>query len=129
MDTFLNAIGWWNFFGSFIMLGFLHEPFGHNILNKWTKIFFVKYKLNYWSRLWLFWAAGINVFFGAINIYGSKWHFIEVKHFLIYSDLLAYSIFLILVLWGIAAKKLAAGAASVIAIFCFWLAWGIFVLN
>lgn len=128
MDIFLNSIGWWNFLGSIIMLGFLNEEFGHKMLNKWTRIFVLRFKLNYWSKLWLFWAAGINIFFGLINIKGAQWDFMELKLFLIYSDICAYVVFILLVIWGIQAKKLGSGVASVLIIFLFWISWAVFVL-
>ena len=39
MDNYLLALGWWNFIGSFMMLAMLYQPFGQQLLNKWTYIF------------------------------------------------------------------------------------------
>ncbi len=129
MNTFLQYIGWWNFAGSFLMLGFLYKPFGKKVLNDYTRIFKIEFKLDYWGRVWLFWAAGINIFFGLVNIMGAKWNYPEIMEFLIKSDLVAYSIFTVLVIWGLAAKKLGSGAYSVFIIFGGWIAWGIYALT
>ncbi|MBK7811603.1 MAG: hypothetical protein IPO62_11560 [Saprospiraceae bacterium] len=51
MDTYLLAIGWWNFLGSLIMLGFIFEAFGQKVLNEWTLIFKDKFVLDYWGKL------------------------------------------------------------------------------
>lgn len=128
MDVFLLSIGWWNFGGSITMLFFLNENFGKKMLNDWTKIFVTEFKLDYWTKLWLGWAAGINVFFGAVNIMSVKWGYNDVKEFLIYCDLVAYGIFMILAILGWQSKRLGAGAYSVFLIFSGWLAWGIYSL-
>jgi len=128
MDTFLLSLGWWNFGGSITMLFFLNENFGKKMLNEWTKIFATEFKLDYWGKLWLVWAAGINIFFGLINILSVKWGYIEVKEFLIYCDLVAYSLFLILAVWGWKSNRMGSGIYSVFIIFSGWLAWGIYSL-
>lgn len=128
MDAFLLAIGYWNFFGSVIMLCFLNENFGQNILNNWTKIFDEKFLLNYWVKLWIFWAAGLNIFFGLINIMSVKWGYPELKIFLVYSDLIAYFIFISLAFWGLISKRMGTGVYAVFVIFTFWLLWGVYVL-
>jgi hypothetical protein len=128
MDTYLQAIGWWNFVGSFMMLGFLYEPFGKKMLNEWTKIFRDDFVLDYWGKLWLFWAAGLNIFFGLINIVAVYWGYEDVKLFLVYSDLIAYLIFIALAFWGLRAGRLGEGAYSVFIIFGFWLAWGVYAI-
>jgi hypothetical protein len=129
MDTFLLSIGWWNFIGSIMMLGFLYEPFGQSVLNNSTKIFSEKFTLNYWSRLWLVWATGLNIFFGLINIFAARWEYPELKTFLVYMDLFAYSIFLMLAIWGLKTKKLGSGGYSVLLIFTAWITWAIWVLR
>src|SRR5687767_13574557 len=128
METYLLALGWWNFGGSIFMFTFLNEKMGRNVFNTWTKMFTEPFVLSYWTRLWLFWAAGINIFFGLINIMAVKWGYAEVMRFLVYSDLIAYSVFLILAIWGFSRKKLGSGAYSVFVIFSGWIAWGISTL-
>lgn len=128
MDTFLLSLGWWNFIGSLMMFGFLYEPFGKKMLNEWTKIFNVEFSLNYWTRLWLVWAAGLNVFFGLINIMAAKWPLNELKVFLVYTDLISYSFCMFFAIKGYQSKKLGSGAFSVFAIFSTWIIWGISTL-
>jgi hypothetical protein len=128
MDTFMLAVGWWNFIGSVMMLGFLNESFGQKMLNEWTKIFVVKFTLDYWSRLWLGWAAGLNIFFGLVNIIAVNGASQEMKKFLVCADLAGYIVFLILAIMGFRNKKLGSGAYSVFLIFSGWLAWGTYVL-
>ncbi|MBC7862285.1 MAG: hypothetical protein IAF38_04870 [Bacteroidia bacterium] len=129
MNIFLLSIGWWNFAGSFMMLGFLYEPFGQNVLNRSTKLFNEKFVLSYWTKLWLFWASGLNIFFGLINIMAVKWGHVELKTFLVWSDLVAYSLFTTLAIWGLKTKKLGSGVYSVFVIFAGWMAWGIYCLS
>lgn len=62
MENYLIAIGMWNLVGSFMMIVFFYEPFGKKILNEWTKIFTIEFKLDYWSKFWLGWAIGLNIF-------------------------------------------------------------------
>lgn len=128
MDTYLLAIGWWNFLGSIMMLGFFHQPFGKKMLNEWTKIFSTEFALDYWGKLWLIWAIGLNIFFGLINILAVKWGFIEVKMFLVWFDIIAYLLFVGLAIWGIKAKRCGEGAYSVFIIFGVWIIWGLWVV-
>jgi hypothetical protein len=129
MDTFLLSLGWWNFIGSLMMLAFLYEPFGKKMLNDWTMIFVEEFTLNFWSKLWMAWAAGLNVFFGSVNILAVKWALPELKIFLVISDLAAYLIFMILAIKAYREKKLGSGAYSVFVIFAAWIIWGIAALS
>ena len=126
MDNFLLAVGWWNFGGSIAMLFFLYQPFGRMILNDQTKIFKTRFELDYWGKLWLFWAAGINIFFGLINVMSVKWGYPEVKSFLIWSDIVAYSIFVALAIWGHIAGRMGSGVWSVYLIFGGWIGWAFY---
>jgi hypothetical protein len=128
MNTYLLALGWWNLVGCFLMFGFFNEAFGNKMLNEWTKIFVKEYKLDHWSRFWMFWAIGLNIFFAVTNIMAADWNYPEVKQFLIGSDIVAYTLFLGLALWGINAGKCASGIYSVIVIFMIWISWGVYAL-
>lgn len=128
MNNYLQALGWWNLVGSITMIGFFNETFGKKMLNDWTRIFFVEFKLDYWSRFWLGWAIGLNIFFGLINIYASHWNFEPLKRFLIYVDLAAYLAFFLLAIGGLLAKRTGNGIYSVFVIFSMWIGWGIYAL-
>jgi len=128
METYLLAIGWWNFLGSLMMLGFIYEPFGQKVLNEWTLIFKDRFKLDYWGQLWCFWAAGLNVFFGLMNIMAAEWQYKDVQTFLIWTDVISYILFLGLIVWGLNSGRLATGAYTAIIIFCVWITWGIWVV-
>ena len=45
MNNYLNAVGWWNFAGSLMMIGMLNQSFGKKMLNDWTKIFKTEFEL------------------------------------------------------------------------------------
>jgi hypothetical protein len=128
MDQYLLSIGWWNFGGSLFMLGMLNNSFGKKVLNEWTKIFKTEFHLDYWGKFWLAWAIGLNIFFGLVNILSVSWGYPEVKQFLICSDLVAYSCFLLPAIWGLSAGRVGSGIYSVFVIFSFWIAWGIISL-
>lgn len=128
MNTYLLALGWWNFVGSFLMIGFFNENFGRKMLNEWTKIFATEFKLDYWSKFWLAWAIGLNIFFGLINIYAAHWNYPEVMAFLARFDVVAYCLFVLLAIWGIKAKKTGSGIYSAFIIFGAWICWGIYAL-
>jgi hypothetical protein len=130
MNTYLVAIGWWNFIGSLMMLVFLYEPFGQKVLNEWTLMFKDKFTLDYWGRLWLAWAAGLNIFFGIINIMAVQWGYEEIKVFLIWFDIIIYINFIGLVIWGLkAGRLLRAGSYVTLIIFSIWIIWGYCALN
>jgi hypothetical protein len=128
MVTYLLALGWWNFFGSIVMIGFFNESFGKKMLNDWTKIFATEFKLDYWSKFWLGWAIGLNIFFGYINVLAAKWNFFPLMKVLVLTDIAAYSAFVLLGIWGLVSKRLGAGGYSIFIIFGGWIAWGIVAL-
>lgn len=127
MDNYLLALGWWNFAGSIMMLGFYYQPFGKKVLNEWTKIFKIEFALDYWGKLWMVWATGLNIFYGLTNIMAVKWGYPDVKLYMIVVDLFSYILFFLLALWGIKAGKMGSGYYSVLLIFLFWIIWGITV--
>lgn len=124
MNSYLLAIGWWNFAGSCLMMGMLNENFGKKMLNEWTKVFKDEFKLDYWGKLWLFWAAGLNIFFGLINIMAAGWDFADLKKFLIISDIVAYIIFFWLAIWGQRSQRCDTGIYTAYVIFAIWIFWG-----
>jgi hypothetical protein len=124
LNTFLLAVGWWNFVGSILMIGFFNENFGKKMLNEWTKIFKAEYKLDHWSRLWLLWTIGLNIFFGLVNILAVGWEHEPLKHFLVTADIVAYVLFFGLTVWATMAGKMASGVYSVFVIFAGWIIWG-----
>lgn len=124
MDTYLLSVGWWNFIGSMMMMVMLYQPFGQKLLVDWTKIFKDNFVLDYWGRLWLFWASGLNILFGLINIMAVKWGYTDVKSFIIWMDLASYLTFTCLSIWGLIAGRLGSGVYSVFAIFGMWMIWG-----
>jgi len=128
MNSFLLAVGWWNFGGSLIMLFALNQKFGKKLFNDWTKIFKEEFTLDYWGKFWLFWAAGLNVFFGLVNVLSVKWGYEEIKYFLVYSDIFSYTVFLGLGIWGLVSGRCAGGIYSVFVIFLFWLSWACYAL-
>jgi len=105
MNYYLLALGWWNFIGSIMMVGFFNEKFGKKMLNDWCKIFITEFKLDYWSKFWLGWAIGLNIFFGLINIMAAGWDFIPLKQFIVCFDMFAYTAFVGLAVWGITSKR------------------------
>ena len=111
------------------MIGFFYEPFGKKMLNEWTKIFKTEFTLDFWSKFWLSWSIGLNIFFALINIYSVKWGYIEIKTFIIGFDILAYMLFVGLCVWGIKAGRCGSGIYSAFIIFFFWIIWGCMVIT
>ena len=107
------------------MFGFLYQPFGQKMLNEWTFMFKDKFVLDYWGKLWFAWAAGLNIFFGLVNIMAVKWGYTDVQTFLIWFDIIAYLTFVGLVFWGLKVGRLLhSGAYSAFVIFSTWIIWG-----
>lgn len=128
MNAYLATLGWWNFIGCILMLGFFNREFGKKMLNDWTKIFTTEFELNYWSKFWLAWAIGLNFFFGAVNIGAARWDLMELKMLCLVFDIIAYVLFIALTIWGIKSKHTGAGIYSVFIIFGVWLGWGVYSL-
>ena len=122
------AIGWWNLIGSLMMIGFFNESFGKKMLNEWTKIFATEFKLDYWSKLWMGWTIGLNIFFGAVNILAADYALEELKIAIIAFDIFGYAFFLALAFWGMRVGRCGIGIYSVFLIFLMWIGWAIFSL-
>jgi hypothetical protein len=129
MDTYLLSLGWWNFAGSILMIGFFYQPFGKKMLNDWTKIFNTEFALDYWGKFWLTWSIGLGIFFGLANIYAAKLNYVEVKEFLIWSDVVAYIFLMGLSLSQIKAKRTSLGIYAALLFFAFWISWGVWALR
>jgi len=112
METYLTAIGWWNFIGAFVMIGLYNPSFGRKIMNEWTKMFTTEFKLDYWGKFWLGWTIGLNIFFGAMNILSVYYAQIELQIVIICFDIFAYSFFLRLAFWGLKVGRCASGIYS-----------------
>lgn len=128
MNTYFTILGWWNLIGSLLMIGFFNESFGKKVLNDWTRIFATEFKLDYWSKFWLAWAIGLNIFFALINILVAYYDVKVLMLFILIFDLIAYAAFISLAVWGALLNHLGKGINSVFIIFFFWLAWGICLL-
>jgi hypothetical protein len=128
MDIFLQSVGYWNLIGSIFLLVFLKESSGEKILVQWAKIFKEPYKLGYYGRFWLLWAAGLNVFFSLINIMAAHWDLLEMKEFLVITDIIIYLVFIGLGILGYISKKCDVGVFVGLVIFGFWAIWGTWVL-
>lgn len=128
MINYLFAIGWWNLTGSILMLAFLNESLGNNILIEWTGIFKTKFDLGYYGKLLLLWAVGLNTFFALINILASYWKHAEMMTFLLWTDILVYILFIISGIWGLIAKRCGSGIYVTFLISLIWISWGVFVL-
>ena len=129
MDTYLLSIGWWNFLGSIMMMSMVYQPFGQKMLVEWTQMFKEDFILNYWSKLWLFWASGLNIFFGLINILAVHWGYADVKLFLILLDIGIYISFIGLAAWGLKAGRCGSGIYSALVIFIIWITWGYLAIH
>ena len=128
MDLYLKNVGYWNLIGSLLMFLFFSRALGNRILVNWSQIFRERYELNYYSKLWLLWAIGLNLFFAIINILAAWWSFEELKLFLIRADVIIYLIFIGLTVRGLVIKQLGAGAYVALIIFAAWSFWGIATL-
>ena len=129
MNLYLQAIGWWNLIGSILMLFFLHQSFAQKLLVEWSQIFKESYSLSYYGKLWLFWAAGLNIIFGLLNIMASYWNYPEIKTFYIRMDIIAYILFILLAVWGLLAERCGPGIYVAFIIFSIWIVWGIIALR
>ena len=125
MNNYLLAIGWWNFVGSLMMFTMIFQPIGKKILNEWCLLFKPEFVLDYWGKLWFFWACGLNVFFGLINIMAVKWGHNDVNIFLIWTDIISYCIFTCLAIWGLKSGKMGSGVYTAFVIFAVWITWGV----
>lgn len=128
MELYLQSLGWWNFLGSVMLLGCLNENFGKKMFNEWTKIIVTEFKLDYWAKLWMVWAIGLNIFYGLVNILAAHWGMKALMQFTVISDLVAYSLFLFLLLWGKNTGRVGDGFWATFVIFSGWLGWGVYVL-
>ena len=128
MSLYLQSLGWWNLVGSVLIFFFLNEKIGNAILVKWGGLFKEEFTHNFYSRLWICWAAGMNIFFALVNIYSPIWNVQELMNFIVYFDIISYSIFVFLVIRTLVNKTAGVGMYLALLIFLVWIGWGISTL-
>lgn len=128
MESFIATLGWWNLIGSVMMFFFLNERFGSMVLVESTGIFKGPFRLDYWGKLWLAWAAGANLFFGIVHILTVHYKFYPLMIWIVWNDVIIYVTFILLSVWGIRAGRMGKGAFSVFIVFGIWLSWSLYSL-
>lgn len=124
METYLYAVGGWNLFGSLVMLGLLNDNIGNKLLVNWTGIFAKPFSLNFYGKLFLGWAIGLNIFFASINIFIAMEPGFVLKQIVVAADIIAYLGFIGLVIWGLIVGNLKSGGYVALLIFLGWVLWG-----
>lgn len=127
MDTYLLAVGYWNLAGSIMMMGMISPYIGNKMLVEWSRIFSAQFQLGFYGKLWLFWAAGLNIFFGVTHITAATWDE-AIQMFFIKADIVIYIIFILLGIWGIIAKKCGIGIYVAFGVFLIWIGWGMILI-
>jgi len=128
MDNYLLTLGVWNLIGSLLMLTFINDSIGNKILVEWSQLFKEKYRTEYYGKLWVVWAAGVNIFFALINLLCINWNILEIKEFVIWADIIIYILFILLSIIGLKAGKLGNGIYIGFLIFITWILWGLSVI-
>ena len=69
MATFLLWIGAYNIFGSLLLGLCLHQGTADLVLRRWTYMVSEPYVHGAFSRLWMLWAASVNLSLGVVMMF------------------------------------------------------------
>lgn len=127
MEAFLVAIGWYNAAGGFVLFTLLSPRLGQKVLGEWCRIIATPYTLGDHGRLFVWWAAVTNIFFGAVNVLAAGWE-PEAQRAVAWLDLGVYVPFLGLAVGALRSPRYGWGVWSCIPLFGGWIAWNLSVL-
>ena len=120
-------MGWYNVAAGLVLFALLSPRIGGKVLGEWMRITATPYTLGEHGALWLWWAAIVNTFFGAVNALATGWE-PAAQRAIAWLDLAVYVPFLVLALRALRSPRYGRGIWIAIALFLGWIAWNVYVL-
>jgi hypothetical protein len=73
MSGFLFWIGAYNAFGGLLLMAMHHEAVADVVLRRVTEVIDRPYRHEGLARMWMWWAALVNLFMGAVMVRAAGW--------------------------------------------------------
>jgi hypothetical protein len=73
MSGFLEAIGWYNVAGSFVLMAMMVPSIADRVLRRYSEVGSAPYESGPYGALWLWWAATTNLFLGFVMVRAVHW--------------------------------------------------------
>ncbi len=103
------------------------ESIADTVLRKATEIIAVQYTHGLFGRLWLWWAATMNLFLGSIMLLATRWdEFVQKEICAVVA--IAYSIMYLVLLFGGKKPKYGRGVFITHLLWLGQIAWALYVL-
>ncbi len=128
MSTFLFAVGAYNLVGAVVLAAMLADPVLDLVLRRLTEIAAEPVAHGPWSRLWLGWAAAVNLFLGFVMLRAAAWP-AALQREVTAAALAVYLLMTVLLVAGARRPGLGRGRWITLALWLAQLGWGAWALR
>jgi hypothetical protein len=124
---FFPVVGFWNAFGSLVLLGFWHEGFADAMLRKWTLILAKPYSHGTMGHVLFVWIGLLNTTLGICMMLAPGWE-PAARNTILIAAIVGYAVFLGLAIAARRSPNYGPGVSYCIGLWSLLLAWGCAVL-
>ena len=128
MSTFLFTIGAYNLVGAIVLAAMLADPVLDLVLRRLTEVATAPVAHGPWSRLWLGWAAAVNLFLGFVMLRAAAWP-AALQREVTAAALAVYLLMTALLVAGARRPGLGRGLWITLALWLAQLGWGAWALR
>jgi len=123
MSQYLFWIGAYNVIGALMLTCCLHEGTADLVLRRMTYMVSEPYVHGAFSRLWMLWAASVNLALGVIMMYASRWE-LEAMRVVTLASIFGYAVVLAAAIWVRGDPKWGPGLYVGYALWIAQIGWG-----
>lgn len=125
MSDFLLWIGLYNLIGSIMLMAMHFERIADTLLRRATEIIAEPYLHGAYGRLWLWWAATMNLFVGVVMLLATRWEAVVQKE-IILAVVGIYVLMYLVMVFGGRKPKYGSGIYVTHVLWLIQIAWGIY---
>ncbi len=128
MTDFLLWVGSYNLLGAGLLMAMHHDRVADFVLRRATEIVSVPFVHGAWSRMWLWWAAAVNLFLGAVMVRAGRWP-VEVQREVVLGAVVVYVVMYVVLAWGGRGPRFGRGVWVTHALWLAQIGWGAWTLR
>lgn len=125
MSDFLLWIGLYNLIGSIMLMAMHFEKIADILLRRATEIIAEPYLHGAYGRLWLWWAATMNLFVGVVMLLATRWEKV-VQQEIILAVVGIYVLMYLVMVFGGRKPKYGSGIYVTHVLWLIQIVWGIY---
>lgn len=124
MKNFLWWIGSYNAFGSLVLMAMHHNRIADFMLRKVTEVVAKPYSHSPGNRIWLWWAATVNLFLGVIMVRAAYWP-VAIQREVTIATVAVYAVMYVVLVIGGRGPYFARGVYALHVLWIAQMAWGV----